>query len=85
MLPLVTPTCDDQEAHSETKEAPWVQCGRFPSRATSRRQRQRGNSLGRLRLAIDARVGAAAPFAEREVAALALMNEATRLLFQCDR
>ena len=38
-----------------------------------------------LRLAIDAQVGAHAPFAEREVAALALMNEATRLLFQCDR
>ena len=62
-----------------------VQCIMSSFRATSRRQRQRGNSLGRLRVAIDARVGADTPFAEREVAALALMNKATRLLFQCDR
>ena len=37
-----------------------------------------------LRLAIDALVGADAPFAEREVAALALTNEATRLFLQSD-
>ena len=37
-----------------------------------------------LRLAIDAQVGADAPFAEREVAALALTNEATRLFLQSD-
>ena len=35
-----------------------------------------------LRLAIDVQVGADAPFAEREVAALALTNEATRLFLQ---
>ena len=37
-----------------------------------------------LRLAIDVQVGADAPFAEREVAALALTNEATRLFLQSD-
>ena len=37
-----------------------------------------------LRLAIDAQVGADAPFAAREVAALALTNEATRLFLQSD-
>ena len=35
-----------------------------------------------LRVAIDAEVGAAAPFATREVAALALTNEATRLFLE---
>ena len=37
-----------------------------------------------LRLAIDVQVGADAPFAAREVAALALTNEATRLFLQSD-
>ncbi len=37
-----------------------------------------------LRLAIDVQVGADAPFAEREVAALALTNEATRLFLPRD-
>ena len=37
-----------------------------------------------LRVAIDAEVGAAAPFATREVAALALTNEATRLFLESD-
>ena len=43
-----------------------VQCIMSSFRATSRRQRQRGNSLGRLRVAIDARVGADTPFARSE-------------------
>ena len=38
-----------------------------------------------LRRAVDATVGAAASFQEREVAALALSNEATRLFLQDDR
>ena len=37
-----------------------------------------------LRVAIDAEVGATAPFAAREVAALALTNEATRLFLESD-
>ena len=37
-----------------------------------------------LRIAVDAKVGAAASFQEREVAALALANEATRVFLRDD-
>ena len=37
-----------------------------------------------LRTAVDAKVGTAATFEEREVVALELSNEATRLFLQCD-
>ena len=77
MPPLVTLTCSEQESQSETKEASWVQCISFPSSATS--QNQRRTLLGRFARPSMRRFGADASFEDREVAALQLTNEATRL------
>ena len=83
-LHWVTLTWESQESQSETTEASWVQRISFPSRATSRRQSQRRTSLGRFAELSMRRWAPTAPFEAREVTALALTNEATRLFLQSD-